>query len=256
MLKMKKLFLIFALIGLISGNLFSQDDSDINLTDEAGRKQGSWIEKDPTYTAKGTYTNDLKDGIWTSYFNENEMLYKVENFKSGIKQGISLEFSKRANLVSEQYFVNDLPDGVSRTYTQSGLPLTVKNYKSGNLDGIQITYYENTFNKKSEEASYKNGVKDGISKWYDMEGHVIAEYIYVNGSLEGEQKTFYPAGKIRSSELFQNNQNHGAAIEYFESGNIKISGQYLKGEKDGKWTEYDESGKIISSSTFVKGKEK
>ena len=175
MLTMKKLFLIFAIIGSLSCNLFSQKHSEINLTDGSGRKQGLWIEKDPAYTSKGIYINNLKDGIWTSYFNENEMLYKVENYESGIKQGISLEFSKRANLVSEQYYVNDLADGISRTFTQSGLPLSVKNYKSGLLDGIQITYYENTFNKKSEEANYMNGVKDGISKWYDMEGNVIAE---------------------------------------------------------------------------------
>ncbi len=241
------------LLSILSGtmhlSMFAQ-----NVTDMKGLKQGLWIETEGAYTSKGRYIDNQKDGTWIFYFAENKMLFKVESYKRGMKDGIFLELSKRSTLVSEQYFVNGLADGTHRMFSTSGLPISENNYRLGKLDGIQITYYENTMNKQSEEAMYKDGAKDGPSKWYDMQGNLIAEYNYIKGALEGDQKTFYPGGKIRSIDAFVNNRNHGNAVEYFENGNVKLTGQYVEGEKDGKWLEYDEGGKVINTVSYSKGK--
>ena len=34
-----------------------------------------------------------------------------------------------------------------------------------------------------EEGLYKNGTRDGVSKWYDQQGNVTIEYEYQNGAL-------------------------------------------------------------------------
>jgi antitoxin component YwqK of YwqJK toxin-antitoxin module len=34
-----------------------------------------------------------------------------------------------------------------------------------------------------EESLYKNGLRDGVSKWYDQEGNLTIQYEYKNGEL-------------------------------------------------------------------------
>ena len=34
-----------------------------------------------------------------------------------------------------------------------------------------------------EEGNYKNGTRDGLSRWYDQEGKMTIEYEYKNGAL-------------------------------------------------------------------------
>lgn len=232
---------------------FSQNETGANFTDGLGQKQGLWIEKTGELEIAGNYVDDRKDGSWLSHFTENGMLFRIENFNLGRKEGIFIELSKRGYLVSEQFFSNDLPDGPYRQYGQVGMLASVYNYSMGKLHGMQITYYENQQKKKSEEAGYKYGIKDGPSRWYDTEGNLIVEYNYVDGLLQGEQKSFYAGNKIRTSDIYVDNALEGASLEYYESGNIKVSGHYKAGLMDGKWLEYDENGTILKTTNYTKG---
>ncbi len=252
---MKKQLFSAILACILAISVFAQQDAAPNKLDDKGLKQGLWMEKSGVTYSEGNYLNNLKDGLWLTHSVENDMLMQVENYKQGIKNGIFIEISKQGNLVSEQYFTNNIPDGPHRIYGPGGSPLTVNNYQEGQLHGLQVVYYEN-IRKKSEESHYNMGVKDGISRWYNTEGNIIVEYNYVNGLLEGEQKSFYSNKNKRTVENYRNNQNEGAYLEYHENGNLKVTGEYLAGLKDGKWIEYDENGKIIKTSVFAKGTEK
>ena len=234
---------------------FSQQEQKTNQTDDRGRKQGLWIELVGELEYKGDYVDNQKDGQWLTHFKENGQLFRIENYKADQKDGLFLELSKQGYLTSEQYFTNNLPNGVHNQYGQGGYPISENNYSDGKYNGLQVTYYEN-IRKKSEEATYKYGVKDGPSRWYSMEGELVAEYNYVNGMLQGEQKSFYPGNKLRSVEFYKDNKSEGAYVEYYDTGAIKTSGQYKSSLKDGKWIEYDEKGNVIKTSVFVNGKEK
>jgi antitoxin component YwqK of YwqJK toxin-antitoxin module len=199
---------------------FSQQEQKTNQTDDRGRKQGLWIELVGELEYKGDYVDNQKDGQWLTHFKENGQLFRIENYKADKKDGLFLELSKQGYLTSEQYFTNNLPNGVHNQYGQGGYPISENNYSDGKYNGLQVTYYEN-IRKKSEEATYKYGVKDGPSRWYSMEGELVAEY-----------------------------------VEYYDTGAIKTSGQYKSSLKDGKWIEYDEKGNVIKTSVFVNGKEK
>ncbi|NTW25588.1 MAG: toxin-antitoxin system YwqK family antitoxin [Lentimicrobium sp.] len=252
---MKKQLFLWLMGCIFAVSVFAQQDTKPNKVDDKGLKQGLWLEKSGVTYSEGNYLNNLKDGLWLTHAVENDMLIQVENYKQGIKNGIFVEISKQGNLVSEQYFTNNIPDGPHRIYGPGGSPLAVNNYREGQLHGIQVVYYEN-LRKKSEESNYVNGVKDGLSRWYNTEGNILVEYNYVNGLLEGEQKSFYSNKNIRTSEIYKNNQNEGAYLEYHENGSVKVTGEYKAGLKDGKWIEYDENGKIIKTSVFAKGTEK
>jgi antitoxin component YwqK of YwqJK toxin-antitoxin module len=54
-------------------------------------------------------------------------------------------------------------------------------YVSGKLEGTVRIFYENS--KLMEESLYKNGLRDGVSKWYDQEGNLTIQYEYKNGEL-------------------------------------------------------------------------
>lgn len=250
---MKKQFLTYLLVAILPVCLLAQGNQPINNTDSKGLKQGRWIELNNSLESSGDYVNNMKNGMWITHFQDNNMLYKIENFEMDKKQGVFIELSKRGSLVSEQYFTNDMPDGPVRQYAPNGLLLSSGNYRQGVLHGIQTSYYENMQSKKSEESTFSNGVKDGPSRWFNTEGAVIAEYIYSNGMLQGEQKSFYNGEKVRTLETYLNNIQEGPSIEYFENGQIKINGQYKNGLKEGKWMEYDESGKLIKSVSYSKG---
>lgn len=209
--------------------------------------------RDEKFLYHGNEINGKKDGPWLIYYAQDSSLHKVENYKMGLKQGLFLQFSTRSTLISEEYFDNDLPEGLARNYTNAGIVETVNFYHKGKLEGIQKKYYENRRDNLSELSNYKNGKKEGISKWFDLEGNVIAEYNYQNGLLDGAQRSFYQSGQLRSIDHFIKNQYEGESIEYYEDGKVKLSGQYQNGEKQGKWQKFDNNGRVEHTEIYKNG---
>lgn len=253
---MKKMVFWGLMMAFLPLASFSQSKQSVNITDNSGQKQGYWIEKTGEVEIDGNYINNLKEGCWLTHLVENSMLIRLENYKAGKKNGIFLELSKRGSIISEQFFTDDIPDGPFRMYGQNGMLASVSNYTAGKMHGLQIAYYENLQNKKSEEATYKSGIKHGPSRWFNTEGNMIVEYNYVDGLLQGEQKSYFAGNKIKTSDFYIDNIQEGVSLEYYENGNVKISGQYKSGLMEGKWLEYDETGKILKTTAYSKGEKK
>lgn len=51
----------------------------------------------------------------------------------------------------------------------------------GKLEGLVKIYYDG--GKIMEEGAYQNGLREGISKWYDQNGNETITYKYKNGEL-------------------------------------------------------------------------
>jgi antitoxin component YwqK of YwqJK toxin-antitoxin module len=250
--------------------------SAANKTDAQGKKQGFWEEKTTSGTSKGTYNDDQKDGCWTSYAGDGKLI-RIENFKKGIRDGITIEIDQRGYLVSESYYVDNLLEGTAKKFFYGTNPASLIDYVHGKINGKKKVYYENSAGKLMEESEYKDDVKDGKSNFFTMNGDPIAEYIYVNNMLQGVQKSYYPGKKLMSEQEFKDNVENGLYKEYYENGKIKsegnyvngvingtwkdyneegllkFQGNYVNGEKDGKWQEFDPSGKVIKTTNYVKG---
>ncbi|MBV2245548.1 MAG: toxin-antitoxin system YwqK family antitoxin [Lentimicrobium sp.] len=247
---MKNLRLFLIVFILLSGNYGLQAQK---ASTNVSSPDDFFSSRDEKFLYHGKEINGKKDGNWLVYYAHDSSLHKVENYQMGLKHGIFLQFSTRSTLISEEYFKNDLPEGLQRTYTNAGIVETVNFYRHGKLEGVQKKFYENRRDKLSELSNYKNGLKEGVSKWFDMEGNLIAEYNYHNGLLEGAQKSFYPNGKLRSIDHFVTNQYEGESIEYYDDGKVKLSGQYEHGEKQGKWQKFDPSGKLENTEIYKNG---
>jgi antitoxin component YwqK of YwqJK toxin-antitoxin module len=250
-----------------------------NATDSKGKKQGFWEEKLATGVTRGNYSDDLKDGCWSSYSADGKLL-RIDNFKKGKRDGIAIELDTRGYLAGESYYSDDLLEGTAKRYFYGTNPASLIDYVHGKMNGKKKIYYENSVGKPMEESDYKNDMKDGISKYFYISGDVLTEYTYVNNQIQGVVKNYYPGNKIQTEQEYVNNIENGFVKEYYENGKLKtegiyvkgslngvwkeyaddghltLQGNYVNGEKEGKWNEYNADGKVSKTTVFVKGQVK
>lgn len=110
-----------------------------------------------------------------------------------------------------------------REYYADGSLKFVINIVEGKKDGIGFFY---TVDKKKEQQSYKQGIKDGLWINWDEAGAKVAEARYMAGKKEGYWYVWDGKGQKRY-EMF-----------------------YVKGEKKGMWYMWDEAGKLIMERKY------
>ncbi len=247
---MKKILLAF-LVSIFSVS-FIWAQNAVNQTDAKGMKQGLWEEIAPAGTSKGTYTNNQKEGCWSSYAQDGKLI-RIENFTIGLLNGIVVDIDPRGFLVGEAYYENNLLEGTSKKYYYGTNPASIIEYVHGKINGKKKIYYENSAGKIMEESEYKDDIKNGPSNFYTLSGDLIAEYTYVNNQLQGVQKSYYPAKKIMSEQEFVDNMENGFSKEYYENGKLKSEGIFVKGVLNGLWKDYNEDGTLKSQGNYVNG---
>jgi antitoxin component YwqK of YwqJK toxin-antitoxin module len=258
---MKKIYLLFLIISIAfisQGQTTTKvvNGDTINVTDSKNLKQGYWEESLNNVVSKGSYLDDKKNGVWTTYGAKGSV-NSIINYKNGKKHGVSISLDDYGYLKSESFYKNDQLHGIYRAYASGGRLISESNYTNGALNGQKKTYYE-TNAKLQEESTYVNGLKEGKSLWYDTDGKLIAQYSYKNGKFEGVNYTFYTSGNLQTEETYSKDIQTGHYKEYFDDAKstLKLSGNYVDGKKDGKWIEYDNKGSIIKTTVYKNGIEK
>lgn len=124
--------------------------------------------------ATGNYLNQQKDGEWRYFDKETGRLRLVEDNKAGKVDGWSrLYHPDNGNLAEETQFVNGIPEGLCRKFSDMGVLLMECHYHNGQLEGPVKTYYPSSALK--EEGKYAHGEKTGEWKTYNEDGDVILE---------------------------------------------------------------------------------
>ena len=225
----------------------------LNRTDAKGHKYGHWIEKTGETTYKGEYLDDKKVKNWISYY-PNNAIYKIEFYNNGVKDGISIQFDRKCKISQVEHFKSGLLHGTTIVYSQyNENPVSETEFAYGKKNGVYRQFYDNS--KIQEETTYKNDLKNGLSRWNNKNGQRIAEYNYKDGNFDGLQKTFYDNDSIQAETNYMGNLLSGESREYYRNGKVKLSGKYLKGQKAGVWTEYNELGKAEKVVRFKDGVE-
>ncbi|MCX6240216.1 MAG: hypothetical protein NTX43_00180 [Bacteroidetes bacterium] len=247
---MKKYFYFtFILLFLISPPVKSQvnkgvkPSDTINFTDASGVKTGYWEEKTLEVMNKGFYIQNKKEGSWVGFY-PNNIVARVEFFKTGKKDGPCIQLDRRGKITSFESYRNGLLNGQQLVYAATGdFPISETNYLNGAKNGVCRQYYDN--GKPQEESNYLNNEKEGVSRWFSKTGKTMVEYNYKSGSFEGPQKTFYDNDTIQILSNYTKNELAGQYKEFYRNGKPKVTGKYVNGLKDGPWTEYDETGKAV-----------
>jgi len=252
-MKTVRLFLFTALISLPllqfaqTPMIFFKGDS-VNRMNEQNLKTGFWMERNGEYTHQGFYINSKKEGNWVTFLS-NDMVFKLETWKNGLKDGISLQFDRKSKMTGmENYKAGEL-NGLCVYYAPaSDFPQKEMSYNMGKLEGMYRIFYEN--GKIQEESFYKDNQKSGPSRWYGKTGRMIAMYNYVNNQFDGMQRTYYENDTTQCISNYANNLLNGEYKEYYRNGVLKLSGKYIDGLKEGDWIEYDETGNRLKTTKY------
>ncbi len=98
----------------------------------------------------------------------------------GKKEGCYIELNSNGQFVKRISYHHDLRHGEYKELNYSNVK-EVRFYQNDKLEDTVKIYYDN--GKVMEQGLYKNGIRNGISRWYDQEGKLTIEYEYKNGEL-------------------------------------------------------------------------
>jgi hypothetical protein len=84
-------------------------------------------------------------------------------------------------------------------------------------------------------------------------GHVAMETTFKNGVKEGLTKTFYPSGKVRGTLWYENGLREDSAKWYFEDGPLFRTTPYKRDTIDGVQMQYFRTGKLKARIGYRKG---
>ena len=157
----------------------------------------------------------------------------------------------------------------------SGDYTNIYSYKSGELHGLNVSYYKDNikeighwkdgkqnglFQLYTEEgilvddASFKEGERDGLTKqFYSDTGKLRVLGNYKNGVLAGEFKAYYPNGNLQGEVTYKNGEMNGEFKEYHENKNIRLSGNYKNSLQEGEWKSYLEDGTLETIVNYKDG---
>ena len=192
---MKNLIFLFGLFLLLSCNA-SQESGDS--TGEAFNAdeytfeslKDSDVEKVTKYDDKGKKVeqgfikNGEKTGQWVEYDPNKGTIKAITSYIDGKLNGLYIEFDNLGYKTIVAEFKDDDLNGKYIKYKYNK-KLEEANYKNGKLNGVRIKY-DKSSGKKLEEIEYKDDVIDGKVKYYNDKGEVVLEYVYKNGKkVEG-----------------------------------------------------------------------
>lgn len=170
----------------------------------------------------GYYENGLKEGDWTTYYDENRLNVKaIIIYINGKKEGISEEYDESGNLIMLYFYQNEEKNEV--------------------IDNVEYYYYDIVINKyditgDKNVGKYVNLKKEGIWKCYLKDGRV-QETKYRNGEKVGDILIYYDNkllnGLFRSYDIdlsddkkcmsylnYKDGKLDGLCKWYYENGNI------------------------------------
>jgi len=142
-------------------------------------------------------------------------------------------------------------EGLSTSYTSTGVKIEEANYKNDTLHGKRVIFDENE--KPQTIEHYDMGEFVGIFQTLYPNGQTKLEGQYTNGAMNGEWKKYYKNGQLMEVVKFENNEENGPFVEYHENGKLKTEGNYLEGDnEDGLLKIYDQNGELEKKMDCVK----
>ena len=104
-------------------------------------------------------------------------------------------------------------NGVTKIYTPEGYLYLEISYKNGLKDGMTKCYFENTKIVDWKQNYTKNKL-NGISRSYFKNGNLRVTETFVNGVKEGIEETYNQEGFLEYSEMFKNNAKTGNPLNF------------------------------------------
>lgn len=239
---------------------FPVSEEKPNRLDAKGKRHGVWREfyENGKIKWEGTYKDDKKDGFFREYTEDGNLIIAYKYYGGVIVEDpeefrdirVEKEYYPDAKIKKEVTFVNGVPHGVCREFSQEGKIMSSKIYRNGYLagDGIidekgekQGNWKEFHYGKQEKgrktkaEGNYINGMRDGKWTFYYEDGSTEQKGVYKMGKPDGLWMWYYENGKLLREEEFTDGLEDGHLVEYNDSGTIITKGYYEDGRKERYW---------------------
>ncbi|GGF30026.1 hypothetical protein GCM10011518_44070 [Flavobacterium limi] len=153
-----------------------------------GNKEGLYTESiylegdTEYYHLEGSYLNDEKEGKWIGKIITPTEKNIVQEFFyiNGKKEGMQKE--AKQNQIFFQNYKNDVLEGISYEYNNISRQL-LGGYSC--IDTLKIKVYKNS------ETTYRSNKLNGLAKYFDITGSLIAEGVYQDSLKTGLWKYYH-----------------------------------------------------------------
>lgn len=238
---------------------------------KAGKAEGCYKEYyvNGNILETGMYVNDEKEGYWNEY-TINNVLKSSNYYKNGKLIGEQKYFSSKGILESIEYIDNNNLKYKISYYDTLGKYKFSYYYSTGELQKftklqngatrLKYTINNNIINdslfrffpngKVEEVMIYKNGLRHGESRLYDVFGNLKEISNYVNDKLEGENIKYYENGKIKRACNFENGKINGIVKYFHENGKLQRESIFKDGKLHGPSLNYDDTGNLMAKRNY------
>lgn len=129
--------------------------------------------------AEGIFINQKKEGVWSIFKNKQKVA--EEEYKGGIKNGVSRRFYDTREVMEECDWVNGKQEGNYQVFYKNGEPYMQCKMTDNLRNGLFLIYFEN----KQQElvGEYKNNLRHGEWKYYSEKGVYLYSLYYEYGQI-------------------------------------------------------------------------
>jgi antitoxin component YwqK of YwqJK toxin-antitoxin module len=103
------------------------------------------------------------------------------------------------------------------------------------------------------EATYKDGLLDGLETTWDNQGHLFSEIMFIMGKFNGKVKQYYADGKPEFEKTYANDYMNGPSFHWYANGNKENEGNYVNCRETGVWTFWYENGQKQKEGQYKEG---
>lgn len=129
--------------------------------------------------AEGIFVDQKKEGTWVYFSSDLKMA--EEQYKKGLKNGVSRKFYESGELMEKVDWVNGKREGDFIIYFKTGEIYFQCQMKEDQRHGMCFIQSKN--GNPEMEAGYKNNLRDGEWKFYDENGNLQYQLNYNDGKL-------------------------------------------------------------------------
>lgn len=219
----------------------SQTGTQVNITDQQGRKQGHWIKRYPNEAVMydGYFKDDHPIGEFKRYYDTNSLKSVLVYSDDGKKATASI-YHPNGKIASKGTYVDQNKEGKWQFFSAYTGALISEEYYLKNLrNGLSLKFYPDS--TVAERVTYKNDVKQGEWIQYYPNKMVCLKSNYLNGKVNGKFEVWFENGGIEISGQYKNDSRDGLWIIFGNDGAIKYKINYVDGVTSNRQIDIDES---------------
>lgn len=199
--------------------------------------------KNTTYFANGSlstiYSYDSDEKLQNvAYYNTQNKIYFEEEYDKGL-----LKKAYQYNQDSPNKVAVDFKKNPFILKNLFGITVAKGKMENGKNVGLWEYYSQNGVLKSIE--NFKNGLKEGIQKDYDMSGELSATYHAENGEIHGAL-TNHKNNSIMGIQYFKEGLKNGPYQFFYKTGKLSYEGFYSENEQNGFQIGYRQDGTLLS----------